>query len=225
MLRWHVVRQRFDQLLQQGWLRPVGREIMIAAAVMLAAAFLLLGVNYEHMQRGFALHERADTTLLMLDQTESKLVGVEMTVRGYALTHDVSFLTYQADERAALRDLLHQLDAALVDEPAQKAHFDRLRPMIDQRLKLYAYLSTPAHAAEAAHAITDPATRKVMRDVRTGLRDMCDKQLGLLRQRQEALKQQVRQTALMTGFILLFAFASVILGIVMMVGGTVKSSG
>lgn len=223
MFRWQNVRQRFDLLLQQGWLRPVGREIMIAAAVMLAAAFLLLSVNYEHMRRGFALHEQAETTLMLLNQTESKLVGVEMTVRGYALTHDSSFLTYQNNERDALRGLLDQLETALKNEPTQKARFDHLRPLINQRLALYAYLSTPSHAAEAAHAITDPATRSIMRDAREGLRAMCDKQLELLHERQETLRQQIRQTGLMTGIIIIFAFASVILGIVMMVGGTVKS--
>lgn len=223
MFRWQCVRQRFNLLLQQGWLRPVGREIMIAAAVMLAAAFLLLSVNYEHVRHGFTLHERAETTLMLLKETESKLVGVEMTVRGYALTHDASFLTYQARERVALKDLLGRLETALADEPVQKARFDRLRPLIDQRLVLYAYLSTPAHAAEAAHAITDPATRGVMRDARVGLSAMCDRQLELLHERQENLKQQIRQTGLLTSIIIIFAFVSVILGIVMMVGGTVKS--
>ncbi|MGB8601549.1 MAG: CHASE3 domain-containing protein [Rhizomicrobium sp.] len=224
MFRWCSVGLRFDVLLQQGWLRPVGRQVLIVAAVLLGAALLLLAVNYDHLRHSYALHEKTDATFLMIDRTEAKLVGVEMTTRGYALTRDTSFLAMQSSERRDLLAQWQQLDAALSDEPAQKVLFGQLRPLIQRRLNLYAYLSTPAHAAEVAHAITDPATRQVMRDAQSALGRLRLNQLVLLKERQEAMSVQVRTTAAMTAIIILLAFAGVVLGIVMTMSGNIKSS-
>lgn len=223
MFRWHSVGQRFDMLLQQGWLKPVGKQVLIVAAVLLATALLLLAVNYGHLRRSYALHEKTDATFMMLDRTESKLVGVEMTTRGYALTRDAHFLTMQNSERQDLLAQWQELDVALSDEPAQKILFEQLRPLIQRRLALYAYLSTPAHAAEVAHAITDPATRQVMRDAQTALGRLRANQLVLLKKRQEAMSAEVRTTAALTAVIILLAFAAVVLGIVMTMSGNVKS--
>lgn len=224
MFRWCSVGLRFDVLLRQGWLRPVGKQVLIVAAVLLAAALLLLAVNYEHLRRSYALHEKTDATFMMLSRTEAKLVGMEMTTRGYALTRDPSFLAMQTSERRDLLAQWQQLDAALSDEPAQKASFERLRPLIQRRLDLYAYLSTPAHAAEVAHAITDPATRQVMRNAQTALAQLRLNQLVLLKERQESMSVQVRTTAAVTAIIILLAFAGVVLGIVMTMSGNIKST-
>lgn len=210
---------RITPLLKKGWLRPVGTQVMIVSAVLLLAAILLLGVNYNHLRHSYQLDEETDAALAMIDRTESKLVGVEMTLRGYALTHHPEFLQWRQRERQDLEDMLDELAAALVDEPAQKSIFAETRSLIIKRIALYDYLATPEHAAEVGHVIIDPIRREEMNQVRGKLTEMRRIQRTLKTERQNAMSQEARDTAALTGGIVILAFLSVVLGIIMVLSG------
>lgn len=206
-------------LLKKGWLRPVGKQVMIVSAVLLLAAILLLGVNYDHLSRSYQLDEETDAAMATIDRTESKLVGVEMSLRGYALTHQPEFLRWRQRERHDLEDQLDQLAAALINEPAQKSIFAETRSLIMKRIALYDYLATPEHAGEVAHVITDPVLREDMRQARTKLTEMRRIQRTLKQERQKAMVAEARDTVALTGGIVVLAFLSVVLGIIMVLSG------
>jgi CHASE3 domain sensor protein len=212
--------QIFRQLLHRGRLRSVGTQFMIMSAVLLAASILMLWVSYGHLQHSFEIDERTDEALLLIDEVEAKLVGVEMTVRGFALTGEPTFLQWGARDRRDLEADMVKLEASMALEPQQKPRFAEMRALVRQRLDLYAYLG--GHKDEVAHAIVDPKTRDVMHQARQRLAGLRKAQISLLAVRQAEMATRARSTLFLTTGIVIFAFLSVVTGIVLARGGDVK---
>lgn len=214
--------RKFLFLLRGGRLRSVGTQILIMSAVLLAASILLLWVNYIHLRDSLENDRRTSAAVLLIDQIESKLVGVEMTVRGYALTGEPSFKKWGGSERRGVEMYMKSLGTAMDLETDQKQRFAELQSLVRQRLDLYDYLFQPEHTKEVARAILDPKTRNVMALARKRLAGLRQKQMDLLTVRQAATTEEVRSTLYLTAGIVILAFVSVMLGIVMAQSGDVK---
>lgn len=141
--------------------------------------------------------------MLEIAEVDAKLVGVEMTVRGYALTDDPKFLRYQHYERSHTMTAMDKLAQLVADQPAQMRRLELLRGLVAKRLALYSQLSGlgPGHASDVAAAITDPKKRDDMLSARLTLQAMRDDQLKLLASRQATSEHQAAHT-----FKLAFAF-------------------
>ncbi len=126
--------------------------------VLLLCGMVLLGSNVTRLRDSYAWVQRSNAILLQLAELDSKLVGVEMTVRGYALSDDPIFLKWQRDERGRTVVALNNLATLLGNDPMHADHVKRLRTLVGRRLALYAYLSAlgPGHARDVAAAIRDP---------------------------------------------------------------------
>jgi len=206
---------KFQALMRRGHMRLVGGQILVVAGVMLVAAIMLLGVNLSHQRESFAEDVRTADALLLIDDVEAKLVGVEMTVRGYALTGAPDFLRWQNRERKDLQRGLEKLAVAMKGEPTQTRRFVAMRTLIRQRLELYSYLSNPDHAREVAKAITDPKTRDVMDSTRANLRELRAAQRVLLDARQGATIADTRHTFFLAIGIVILAFVAGALGLLL----------
>jgi CHASE3 domain sensor protein len=199
--------------LRHGHLREAGIQILAAAVGLLIASILLLAMNISHLRESFAQDERTDQAILLIDQVEARLLGVEMTVRGFALTDDAAFLQRGDRDRKSLQTAVTKLAAIMADEPTQKSRFAAMHALVRQRLDLYAYLATDEHAREVARAITDPQTRKVMSNAREKLKELREAEIALLGQRQAAMIAEARHTFYLAVGIVVLAFVAGALGL------------
>jgi two-component system, LuxR family, sensor kinase FixL len=212
-------------LVRQGYLRQIGTPTLIGSVVLLISALLLLGANVSALRNSFAWVQRTDDVLVQLSEVELRLVGNELTVRGYALTDDPVFLTYQKSERDQMAEAMRKLAALIADEPSQKSRFAVLRGLVDKRMAHFAYLTSlgPGHAQEVAVAIRDPQKRTVMRAARAQVIALRAEELKLLANRQAAVAQQsTRAYQLAIGIVLLaFVFGGLGLAFAQMGRGLV----
>jgi CHASE3 domain sensor protein len=213
----------FREHVRRGSLQQAGTQIMVVAGVLLVSSLLLLWMNFSHLHESFKLDQHTDATLLLIDRAEIRLVGIEMKVRGYALTGDPGFLRREAKEREDLQAALGGISAAVADEPRQAKLFAEVEKLVGARLALYAYLSDPAHAGEVARAITDPEKRAVMSRVRNKLAEMRAAEIAVLQVQQKSLVDEAVRSLLLSTGIIILAFAAVVLGIVLAQGGNGKT--
>jgi CHASE3 domain sensor protein len=187
-------------------LRQIGTPTLIGSVVLLISALLLLGANVSALRNSFAWVQRTDDVLVQLSEVELRLVGNELTVRGYALTDDPIFLSYQKSEQKQMATAMGKLTTLIAEEPSQKNRFAALRSLVDKRMTHFAYLTSlgPGHAQEVAVAIRDPGKRAVMRAARVQVATMRDEELKLLADRQAAVAaQSTRAYELAIGIVVL----------------------
>ena len=201
-------------LFQRGYLRQIGTPVLFAAVVLLLSGVLLLSANVAALRKSSAFVDRTNRTLLQIAEVDALLVGVEMTVRGYALTDDPAFLEYQNDERARLKIAMDKLAPLIAGEASQTSGFSRLQVVVAKRLALYTYLSGlgPGHAKDVAAAITDKAKRRGMIEARATLNAMRDRQLQFLAERQATASLQAARTYELAIGIVVLAFVFSALG-------------
>ena len=70
-------------LFQRGHMRQTGTSCLFGAVVLLLSGMMLLGANVSKLRDSYTRIQRSNAVLLQLDEVDAKLVGVEMTVRGY----------------------------------------------------------------------------------------------------------------------------------------------
>jgi CHASE3 domain sensor protein len=195
-------------LVRQGYLRQIGTPTLIGSVVLLICALLLLGANVSALRNSFTWVQRTDDVLVQLSEVETRLVANELTVRGFALTDDPVFLTYQKSEQDQMAAAMVKLTTLIAEEPSQASRFAVLRGLVDKRLTHFAYLTSlgPSHAQDVAVAIRDPQKRAVMRAARAQVITMRNEELKLLANRQAAVAQQSTRAYQLAIGIVLMAF-------------------
>jgi len=207
--------QRLKALFFRGQLRQVGGQILVVAVVLLLSAVLLLGVNVTKLQESFAWVQETDDELIQIAEVDKRLVGNELTVRGYALTDDPVFLTYHQDEDRQMNVAIGKLGKLLADDPNLTQDFAELRGLVKQRLDLFSSLIAlgPGHAQEVAAAIRNPKYREVMRAARAKVEKLRNLNLKQLAVQQAAAAQQVKSTYRLAIGIVVLAFVFGALGL------------
>jgi CHASE3 domain sensor protein len=181
---------------------------LFAAAVLLLCAITLIGASYNRLRQTNAEVQRATSVLLQIAEVDAKLVGMEMTVRGYALTDDPAFLKRENYERIHLISAMQQLGGLIARESSQREGFAHLRVVVAKRIALYAYLSGPGidRAREVARVITDTDKRREMLSGRLTLNALRDRELKLLQDRQAAQERDAWNAFLIAIGIIVTAF-------------------
>jgi CHASE3 domain sensor protein len=199
-------------LIRQGHLRQIGAPTLIGAVVLLISALLLLGANVAALRNSFAWVQRTDDTLLRISDVEIHVVNDDLAMRGYTLTGDPSFVTYQKMEQQKVDDAMKRLATLLSGEASQTIRFAELRRLTGQRLALFVHLMNlgPGHEQEVGAAVLDPENRTVMRAARAEMATLRDEELKLLANRQAAVAEQsTRAYELAIGIVVLaFVFGA-----------------
>jgi CHASE3 domain sensor protein len=207
--------ESFNILFHRGHLRSVGMQILIVAVVLLLSAVLLLGVNVTKLQESFAWVQETNNELIQISEVDKRLVGNELTVRGYALTDDPIFLTYRQDESRQMNAAIAKLGVLLADDPDMTQDFAELRSLVKQRLDLFTYLINlgPGHAQDVAASIRDPKYRAIMRAARAKVEEMRGLELKQLAEQQAAAAQQAKSTYRLAIGIVVLSFVFGALGL------------
>jgi len=177
----------------RGRVRGLGAPVLMGAAVLFASAVLLLGVNVAAMRSNLGWIEHTQRTLGAISAAEAGVVGIELTVRSYALTGDPRFLLFQRNERVKLETAMNELAGLAAADPQLAQRFGRIRQLVGGHLAVYARLTGlgPDRAREVGLAINDNTKRKVTSLARTALADLRLDEVQVLGERQAALTQQI----------------------------------
>lgn len=196
-------------------LRRLGLPLVLAAVGLLVAAMAMLGANVSALRASYSRVQQSNSVLLELAEINTLVMGIDMTVRGYALTDNPDFLTYQADNRRRLDYAIENLAALTSGDRAQAARVSSLRPLIAEHEELFLQLSShgPGHAKEVAAAISDPAKRKIRYAVQNTLTVIHNEEVELLSASQKMAEQQVARTIYLALGIIVFAFLAGIVGV------------
>jgi CHASE3 domain sensor protein len=208
-------------LFRRGHLRQTGISCLFGAVVLLLSGMMLLGANVSKLRDSYVRVQRSNAILLQLSEVDAKLVGVEMTVRGYALTDDADFLKYQKYEREHTTAAMDKLATLIGTDASRASSYRLLKSLVAKRLTLYAYLSGlgPGHATDVAVAIRDPAKRNDMVNARVLMAHLRDEEMKLLSERQAAATQQAAYSYKLALVIVVLAFALSALGFALMLYG------
>jgi CHASE3 domain sensor protein len=181
---------------------------LFVAVVLLLCAIALMGASYTRFRETNSEVHRATSVLLQIAEVDAKLVGMEMTVRGYALTDDPAFLVRENYERIHLISAMRQMDGLVAQESSQREGFARLRAVVAKRMALYAYLSGLGsdRAREVARIITDTDKRREMLSGRLTLNALRDQELKLLQERQAVQERDAWRSFLIAIIIIVAAF-------------------
>lgn len=177
-------------------LRELGMSVLFAAIVLFVAAMVMLSRNVSQISESYGWVEKSNTILQRLYAVELKIWGVEMSVRGYAISQNKMFArTYQFN-RDKLSQATKTLGALVQSEPALQADYDKLHKLILQHDALYNSLIAlgPGHQDVIAEVITNPSKRQPRNLAMTTLNEMRNKEQSLLSERQSAAEHKAKAT-------------------------------
>ena len=201
-------------VFEYGYLRQIGTPMLLGAVVLLVSAMSMLGDNVSQVRTGYASVQRSNAALLDLAEINTQVMGIDMTVRGYALTGNPVFLRYEADNRKLLGSAIDDLGSLIADEPGHSVSMTTLRTLVARHEAVFSQLSDlgPGHANDVAAAITDPAKREARYAVQRALTALHTDELKLLDARRNATERQASRTFEIAFGIVFFAFVTSALG-------------
>jgi CHASE3 domain sensor protein len=201
---------KFRDFLERAGLRDVGVPTLLAAVVLFVTAMTMLSANVSAVRESYGRVQRSNSVLLDIAEINTLVMGIDMTVRGYALTDNPDFLVYEADNRDRLGIRIDHLASLASDDPAQRARIAKLRALVARHVEVFAQLSSlgPGHAKEVAAVIVDPEKRKIRYAAQNTLTAMHDGEMKRLAARQQAAEHQVSHAFYLALGIIAFAFVA-----------------
>jgi len=177
-------------------LREFGVSALVAAVALFVAAMAMLNQNVVEIRQSFTWVERAHAVQTRIDTINARLAGVEMTVRGFALTGDPMFLRRYNQTHGYLTAAMRELHNLATVEPALQADEADLEMAVARHGALYGSLIGlgPQRQSIVAEAITDPAKRRLTAGVINALNRMEAIEQRLLAERHADAEHRARTT-------------------------------
>jgi CHASE3 domain sensor protein len=196
-------------------LRDMGLPSLFGAVVLLVSATLMLGANISALHSSLKWMEHSQQVLTRISELETGVLGAELTVRGYALTGDASFIRYQQTGRRRFQTVRADLERLMVWEPQRAAEFRRTMQDLTRHTQILDGLAGlgPGKSQVVARAIVDPAVRANVRSTRNGLAGLRAKELRDLAVRQREMTSQIFRAFFLAMGIIVAAFILAALGL------------
>lgn len=175
----------------------MGSPLLAMAVALLVTAVALLGMNVTLQQKNYEAVQGCNAELLQISEVDKRLMGLELTVRGFALTDDERFITYYKSELQQIRAALAALSRDMDDDPpsVQRALAD-LKTAVKKRLAdLEALVELgPGQAQVVAVAIRNKDYRATMYAARAKVADLKKIELQELSDRQAYFVERTNAT-------------------------------
>ena len=201
--------------------------MLLGAVVLLVSAMAMLSENVSQVRESYAWVQRSNAALLDLAEINTQVMGIDMTVRGYALTGNPAFLKYEADNRELLRRAIDDLASLTSHEPGHSVSIATLRVLVARHEAVFSRLSAlgPGHLKDVAAAITDPAKREARYAVQRALTVLHADEVSLLTARRSAAERQASRTFEIAFGIVFLAFVASALGFALVLHGRIDTFG
>lgn len=177
-------------------LREFGVSALLAAVVLFVAAMVMLDTNVAQLRHSFAQSEQAYAIQKQIVAVGGRMNGVEMTVRGYALTGDPKFLERYRQCRDDVLRAMGELRGFTAAEPALQPDFAVLESAVARHRALYARLigHGPDRQDVVAEAISNPDKRRHSARANNALSRIETTQLRLQRERRTTAEREAQKT-------------------------------
>jgi CHASE3 domain sensor protein len=181
--------------------------------VLLLSAAKLLGDSVSALRETYSSVQTSNSALLDIAEINTLIMGIDMSVRGYALTDNPVFRRYERNNRERLDITINRLTRLASSN--QSANIAHLRALVAKQEALFLQLVNlgPGHAKEVAAAIVDPEKRKIRYAAQDTLTAIHAGEMKLLSERQQAVERQVSRTFFLALGIAVFAFVAGVLGV------------
>lgn len=213
---WHTITYH----IRHGHLRAAGTEILVAAIMMLLAGMMLLGVNISELHSIGQAVARSNAALLQIADTDHNILGIELSLRGYALSLRPDYVGTYRTRAANLKKALDQLALCLEDQPKQAARLRNIRDFSYRQMATFDALLQLDYTDQAT--VVRVVTNPQMRDERHAAQDVLyairNDEMQRVLDRQSAAESKVRETFFMAGTIVAVAFLLAIVGLILAVG-------
>ena len=194
---------------------------LLASIVLVVAAMTMLGNNVSSLRGSYGWVQRSNNVLLDISEINTLVMGIDMAVRGYALTDNPDFLVYEANTAKRLNATNDDLAKLASDDPGLKANVVKLRGLVAKQDELFSGLSKlgPGHAKEIGAAIADPAKRETRYAVQRLLTVIHDREVKRLAARQQAADHDVTHAFMLALGLVALAFVAGAVGFAMTILG------
>ena len=211
-LKWHIA---------AGHLRKAGTEMLVGAVVMLIAGMVLMGANLSELYDIGLSTQRTNDALTQAAMVDNEILGIELTVRSYALKRRQVYLDSFKMRQARLRKALDQLSALLSDQPAQSRRLAKLHTYVENRLALFSKLLTlrPNRQDIIVNTVTNLTLRTERQKAQTEMDAIRSDEMIRVANRQVAGERKVQQTFILSVGIVAFAFMLAGIGLILVRGG------
>ena len=208
-------REVLQDFAHRGATSGLATQMLSVACALLIAAGVMFGVNLVSLRHDFDSDRASSRVVEKLDDVEKYLMGVDLTVRGYALSGNDVFLSYRQLEMQKLSTAFAALPPLVAAVPEQAKGMERLRKAMQVRVDALSGLMRMAHRDRPAlgRAILDPDVRSTMREARAAISAV--RTMEMVHRDQmatEALERASRNT-LLAGAILALAFVFGVFGL------------
>jgi signal transduction histidine kinase len=173
-------------MIRKGYRAPAQRVLLIVGfAVVLTMGALSLFLIRQSLSAAAGI-DHSLTVLNVVANLRADLRRAESGQRGFLLTADAAYLNDYNATLGRIRPAINELDALIRDNPTQTAIVERLRPLIEGKLKELAStveLTLQGRTAEALAAVKTDRGLGLMEDITDGYRDASAEERRLLDQR------------------------------------------
>lgn len=182
--------------------------ILFGAIVLLVSATLMLGVNISALRGSLDGMEHSQQVLNNVATLENGLMGYELTVRGYALTGDPSFISMQKAGAARRQKAIANLTRLVTHDSDHVGALHSALAGIERHTATYEKLAGTgaSQVAIVAKTILDPAVRANTLRTRTSLAYLRDTEMRKLADRQRDITSQLFRAFFLAITIIVAAF-------------------
>lgn len=184
---------RFWEFLDQGLFQELGIPVLIVSLVLFVSAMTLLGANVSELRSGYARVQQTNAALLQIANLNNDILRDDMIVRGYALSGDPIYLTWQTMAKKAMNARLVALDKLLADDPDQHAEMQELKELVAAHIATFDRLAglVPTDRARVIAEIVDYGKKVKRRPIENMLAHLRGDQSERLAERQSGAETRV----------------------------------
>ena len=193
---------------KRGHLHDMGLPILFGAVVLLVSATMLLGANISALHGNLERIDHSQQVVYQISRLEVERLGLELAVRGYALTGDKLLLQIQHEGDVRRNAALANMERLIATEPTRAPQYRKLMQDIRNHAAVFDRLTEPGpdRAGTVARAILDPKLRAMKYGIRDELVTLRSAEMRDLGARQRDITNQLARAFFLALGIILAAF-------------------
>jgi CHASE3 domain sensor protein len=184
---------RLKEFLEHGLFGELGVPALVVSLVLFVSAMTLLGANVSEIRAGYGRVQQTNAALLEIAMVNSDILRVEMTVRGYALSGDGSYLGWLKESRDIVRGRIQSLEKMVSGDPEQRADIAILKKLIAEHGAYFDGMAkrVTTEREKVIAEMVDYSKKVKRRPIENMLLDMREDQMKLLAGEQREAERRV----------------------------------
>lgn len=210
--------QTIKHHVRSGHLRAAGVEMLLAAIALLIAGMILMGANLAEVRKTGLAAKTSEYALQEIAEVDGGILGIELSMRGYALTADPVYAQRYVTRMQLLDKATVRLNAAMAQDAPECNRVKALNDFLRRRKAYFNQLA--AIPPDKINLVVAEIKRPQVRDERIAAREILQllraNEMKRLSDRQASAERQMEQTFVLSSVIVVLGFILAILGLGLM---------